>query len=411
MRSRLAGHALSLFRSTTLRATLIFGFAGVAHMLGSLLLARQLSPFEFAGVALFLTFNQIGTTLGSAGTDTTVVRHNLAPRLPLLWTVAVVASGVGAILFGVSHLAYDMSVGLAAVTFAGILASTIVRLDAAFFQSKQKFRVSLFLHQSYNFVLLGVAVLALLFGAHSALLPCLIMTGCFLLMAVGGWWSAARAYPDSGEAAVPYPWKEALPIIGASAAGVLSLQAERLLIPQLLSVELLATYAVLAALAGSPFQMLMVGVGYTMMPRLKNSTSLQQRRRLVRHEALVVTLVAMVGAMFVLILSPWLAETFTAGKYSVSHVLVAAVVLSGLGKVLNAFLSAVLRALGSARELRRLNYAAWFGLAFTVLAAVLAAPYGLIGLVLATGVGWLARSAFLVPDVISVLSERTSAAH
>jgi O-antigen/teichoic acid export membrane protein len=408
--ARLRSRLPTLYRSTTLRATLVFSFAGVAHMLGSLLLARQLSPVEFAGVALFLAFNQVGTSLGTAGADTIVVRHKLSPNLRLLGTVTMFACLVGAVLFVVSGTAYDMSLALAALIFAGIVASTIVRVEGAFYQSKQKFRVSLFLHQSHNFVLLAVALAALILGFQEAVVPCALMTMCFPLMAVWGWRALTRSFAGSQNSASPYPWKEAWSIISYVAAGALSLQAERLLIPQLLSVELLATFAVVAALAGSPFQMLMIGVGYTMMPRLKNSKSLQQARLIVRNELLLVSLVALSGGALVLLFAPLLAELLTAGKYTLSDTLVVAAVLTGICKVLNAFVSAVVRALGTARDLQRLNHSAWFGLAVTVLAALPGARFGLVGLMLAVGLGWLVRSIVVIPAAVAVLTVRTSAA-
>jgi hypothetical protein len=128
----LRAHLRSLYQSTTLRAALIFGFAGVAHMVGTLLLARQLPALEFAGIALFLAFAQVGTTLGMAGAETIVVRHGLAPTRRLLATVAGTASFVAVVLSIVSYAAYDTRWPLAAITFAAIVASAILRLDAAF---------------------------------------------------------------------------------------------------------------------------------------------------------------------------------------------------------------------------------------------------------------------------------------
>jgi O-antigen/teichoic acid export membrane protein len=335
----LRAHLQALYQSTTLRATLIFGLAGVAHMLGTLLLARQLPPLEFAGIALFLAFAQVGTTFGMAGAETIIVRHGLAPSRRLLATVTATASFVAIVLAIVSYAAYGTRWPLAAITFAAIVASAIVRVDAAFYQSRQRFRASLALHQSYNFALLFAALWAMLFALQGAIVPCVLMTLGFVLMAIWGWRSAVRSSPGEREAAEPYPWKEAWPILGFGAAGILTLQAERLLIPQLLSVQLLATFAVLAAVAGSPFHMLSQGAGYTMMPRLKNSASLQQRRRIVRNEMLVVGLAAASSAVIVLLLAPWLAELLTAGKYALSTGLVAAAVFSGWGKVVNGFVS------------------------------------------------------------------------
>jgi O-antigen/teichoic acid export membrane protein len=398
-------HLLTLYRSTTVRATLIFGFAGVANMAGNLVLARQLSALEFAGVALFLTFTQIGTTFGTAGAETVITRHGLSPNLRLLVTLVTFASIVAVVLFVVCLAVYEMTPALAAVTFAAIVSSAIVRVEAAFYQSRQKFRVSLLLLQAYTFVLFAVGVGAFFLGMQGAFLPCALMTACFVLVAIWGWHAADRSYTAAQRVDTPYPWAEAWPLIGLGAAGVLSLQAERLLIPQLLSVELLANYAVLAALASAPFQMLMTGVGYTMMPRLKNSASLQHRRKIVRNELLVVSLIALTGAAFVLLLAPFLARVFTAGMYTLSDDLVAAAVVTGLGKVVNGFASAVLRALGTTRDLQRLNVSAWLGLVVAVAAAVPAAAFGLVGIVLAVGLGWFARSAMLLPSLVSVLAE------
>jgi hypothetical protein len=54
---------------------------------------------------------------------------------------------------------------------------------------------------------------------------------------------------------------------------------------------------------------------------------------------------------------------------------------------------------------------AWVGLVFAVIVAVPAARYGLVGLVVAVGLGWVVRSILVVPAAFAALSTRTSAAH
>jgi hypothetical protein len=76
---------------------------------------------------------------------------------------------------------------------------------------------------------------------------------------------------------------------------------------------------------------------------------------------------------------------------------------------MNGFASAVVRALGGTRDLQLLSYSAWLALAVAVLAAIPAARYGLVGVVLAGSVGWLARLIVLLPAMFRVLAERTSA--
>jgi hypothetical protein len=110
-----------------------------------------------------------------------------------------------------------------------------------------------------------------------------------------------------------------------------------------------------------------------------------------------------------LLLAPWLAELLTAGKYTLSIGLVAAAVFSGWGKVVNGFVSAVVRALGTAHDLRSLNVSGWLALVFTVIVAIPAARYGLIGLVVAVGLGWLLRSILVIRAVIAALSASATA--
>lgn len=375
-------------------------------MVGNLLLARQLPEREFALLALFLAFVQIGTTFGTAGAETLVVRHHLRPGGRLLRTLGGCASLVGVALLAVCHVFYGMNLWLAGLTFAAVVASSLVRVEAAFYQSSQNFRAALILHQGYNVALLAIAVLALWLGTQTAMLPSLLMAICFIAMAVYGWLAAERAKPATAPL-VAYPWREALPVIGFGAASILSLQSERLLIPQLLSVELVATYSVLAALAGSPFQMLMMGVGYTMLPRLRNSRSASQRRGIVRKELLLILVVVLPSAALVLLLSPYFATLLTDGKYTLTTGLVGAAVLTGLGRVFNGFVTALLRALGGERELRWMNYSAWLGIAVAVLAAIPAARYGLVGIVLANSIGWLLRLVALLPASFRVLSRGT----
>jgi len=380
-------------------------------MLGNVLLARQLPPLEFAGVALYLAFNQIGTTLGAAGAETLIVRHQLAPSRRLLGTVTAFTCAVGAGLFLIGTIVYEMSLVLAAITLVGILASAIIRVEGAYYQSKQRISTSALLIQTLNFALLGVAIIALLFKLETALIPCLLITLCFPVAAAWAWRTLTASFGQSHDRSTPYPWYEAWPIISIAAAGVLALQAERLLIPQLLSVELLATYAVLAALASAPFQILMFGVGHAMMPRLKNNESLDERRRIVRHELALISLIAVPGGAIIFLVAPTLAELLTAGKYSLSTTLVGVTVLTGLGKVAYGFLAAIVRAIGTTRDLRRLNFAAWFGLAIGALAAIPASRFGLTGLVLAVGLGWAVRSILLLPAVLAALTRRAGAAN
>jgi hypothetical protein len=106
---------------------------------------------------------------------------------------------------------------------------------------------------------------------------------------------------------------------------------ERLLIPHLLPLHDLATYGILAAIVGSLFRVVQMGVGYSLLPRLRAAPGVLERRRLVAQETRLV------------ILS----------------------VISRLG---------------------------WIAVAVAAVAAIAGARWGLPGVIYGVGLGWLVRS-------------------
>jgi len=63
----------------------------------------------------------------------------------------------------------------------------------------------------------------------------------------------------------------------------------------------LATFAVLATVAGSPFSMLYQAVGYTLVPRLRNAPDANQRRRVLAVESGVIAGTCLVAGVAVLL--------------------------------------------------------------------------------------------------------------
>ena len=100
-------------------------------------------------------------------------------------------------------------------------------------------------------------------GAPLWLLGALV-AGQYVLLSIVGWGILGRRHPqDSGEG---HSLWEGLSLLGITAAALLLMQLERLLAPRLLSLEDLARFAVVATLVGSPFRMLQMGAGYTLLP-------------------------------------------------------------------------------------------------------------------------------------------------
>lgn len=353
-----------------------------------LLLARQLPGIQFAYVALFLAFLDFGAPVGTGGADTVVVRYKLTATPHLLGRVLATSFAAGMLVYVVSREYYEFSLALALVTAFAIVAGARNRVAASIWQSMQRFRFALLQLQSSHVVLVLLAMAAIVFGWQSALIICALHAGYLGVLSVVGWRKTREARPADAPGMTRYPWHECLPIVLIVAGAQLAMQTERLLIPHLLRIEDLALYGVLAAVVGSPFQMLSIAVGYTLMPRLKAIDSVAQRDVILRNEALVVASLALVGALLAWWLGPWIARLFVGDKYILTTPLIFAGLLVGLGKVANAFPAAIVKTLGNAADLNRLSVVGWLGLAMSVASAAALAHHGMPGLLAGVAVGW-----------------------
>ena len=89
-------------------------------------------------------------------------------------------------------------------------------------------------------------------------------------------------------------------------------------------------------------------------------------------------------------LTPLIERWFLAGKYHLSTGLLVAALFSGIAKIAHAFARATATALATPRELAFVNGAGWLSAALAIGAAVVAAPWGLTGVIYGIGFGWLA---------------------
>ncbi len=137
------------------------------------------------------------------------------------------------------------------------------------------------------------------------------------------------------------------------------LQIERLMIPKLLALEDLATFAVLAAIVISPFRLLQMSVARTLVPRLRNAMTISARRRLLIHEAAIVHGMALVGCAAIWYLMPVLSDWVLRAKYHFSAGLMLAAIASGLIRVLSGFANAAVTALASSQRLAVWNLWSW----------------------------------------------------
>jgi O-antigen/teichoic acid export membrane protein len=190
-----------------------------------------------------------------------------------------------------------------------------------------------------------------------------------------------------------FPWREALAMMGLNASGLFLIQLDRLIIPYVLPLEELATYGVLAAIVGSLFRVLQMGVGFSLTPRLAAAPGVRERRRLIRHEARLVAIIVAVGSAGIWVLTPLIERVFLAGKYHLTGAVILAGIGAGVAKSLNAFSNATVTALADQRELTLVNIFGWVSVAISIAAAAVLSRWGLAGVVWGVGLGWLLRAA------------------
>jgi hypothetical protein len=379
-----------LQNSTALKTALVFGLGGVGYALGNLLLARALPRAEFGVLTLFLALVQIGVSLAPIGLEGQVNRRPgglVGPVRPLL-TSTIVAAGAAV----AASTLYAMHWPLLVTLIVSIIAGGIGRVAAAIFQSRLRFGSALSLSQGLSLALLAMGAMAVVAGGARISLLAAIVAGYYVISAGVGWGVLSRQTPAAAHGE-QHSLSEGLSLLGITAAALLLMQLERLMAPRLLSLEELATFAVATTLVGSPFRMLQMGAGYTLLPRLSTAPTAEARRRLVRHEALAVTLIAGVGSVIILLAAPWIAAWLLAGKYELPTVLMIAALVSGTVKLADGFATTMVWALGSARQLALLNWVSWTCAVVGILGAWVGARWGLIGLMYGVTFAWVCRGA------------------
>jgi hypothetical protein len=294
----------------------------------------------------------------------------------------------------IAELAYQMSALMLLVLFVSTVAGGAMAVSAAQFQSERRYAISLGLSQSPNLVLLVAAGAVILSHGRQAWLPLVIAGLGFLLAAVLGWSVLFRERAMKPARETWFPWTEAFSFAGLNAAGLVLIQLERLIIPHVLPLSDLATYGVLAAIAGSLFRVLQMGVGYTLVPRLRVASSVPERRHLIAHEAKLVSAMVVAGSIAIWIVTPVIERWFLEGKNHLESALLLSALVSGMAKIMNAFTKSTVTALATPAELSMVNVFGWISVGLAVPAAMFGGlHWGLAGVIYGVGFGWVLRAA------------------
>jgi O-antigen/teichoic acid export membrane protein len=375
--------------SPTVLGMAVYGVSGLAFVGANLLLARTLPTDQYALLTLLVALITLGHHVAPMGLDAVVTRDRVAVGWPLLKRVAAVTGGVGVAFSITALLVYGLSATAAAWLLAGTTAGGLMLVAGARFQSQHRFVEALLLVMSQNVVLLIGAVVTIAAGSRTADLSFHILALGLGLAAALGWTLVLRERRESSGRFTGVPWNEALMLAGVSAAAMLFIQLERLVIPHVLTVADLALFGVLGAIAGSVFRVLQMAVGFSLLPRLRSAATVLERRQLIGRELRFAILIATAGAVSVLVFAPLIERWFLAGKYHLSTGLLVAALFSGVAKIAHAFARATATALATPRELVLLNGAGWMSAAVALGGAVVAAPWGLTGVIYGISVGWL----------------------
>lgn len=388
-----------LLRSPALFSAMVFAMGGVGFAAGNILLARVLPEEEYGRVALFLAIVQLGIVMGPIGAETVINRHHLSASGGLLTRVALTSGTVAVLLGCIAWLFYGFNASLAAVLAVSVAAAALNRVAGAFFQSRRKFGLSLFLILIHNWIVLVAVPVVLLAGLHA--LPAALTVACgYLAMAVVGWRKGfqmrqAQMQQDAGgppasTVATSTLLHEGFAAVGMQLAVAALFQLDRLLIPNALSIRDLAIYSVVSSVAASPFRMLQTGIQFALLPRLRACETRAAVRRLLRHELFIAVSVSALAAAGVLLFTPWLLDLLLDHRYAFPMSLLYALVVVGLVRVWSGLSNAMVAALGSARQLAILNVLSWLALGVAAAGAFAARGGGLTGVVYGIGAGWLA---------------------
>jgi O-antigen/teichoic acid export membrane protein len=356
------------------------------------MLARVLPTGEFASFTLFFAIVQIGINIGPFGADVIMTRRHFDPGPQLhrqvMYTVAIVA----VVLAGISKLLYPLSNALLAIMLVSIGAGGLKVVAISHYRSRQRFGAALLLTISTNAALLAASSVAFALHADSAVLPAAAMAISLCVTA----WLGSRAVAAGRTAPLDpsphYPMAEAWAAVSFIAAGIVLSSLERLITPGLLGLPALATFSVLATVAGSPFQMLHQGIGYTLVPSLRNAANRAVRRRVLVHEGVVATATCITASLVVWWLTPFILRNVLADRYVISWQLLLAAICLGYVKVFGSIAAAAVNALGSRRDLAKLSLAGWLAIGTALVGAWFGSRWGLSGVVYGVGIGWLVRA-------------------
>ena len=362
-------------------------------MVANLIFAGLLPPEDYGKIAFFQGIVAVGGALGPLGIDQLAARGQM-PRswfalfqaAPVLVIIAVIVAVLGVVAYGLA--APVVILASLGATGAG-MASTL----AAFNQATVRFGRAQLILQS-PFVVVGISSLVLLWaGVHSWIFAAGLITLGYAV-ATGLGLAMFRPLVDGrGERLGRDHVRAAVPLGAISVSVLLLSQLDRIIIPQTLGFSELASYSVIAVIVASPLRLLAGGITYSLIPRLRRSTSAEERRKLVRHELALGLGLSAIGSLILIFGTAPLIRLLYGAKYSAPTGLVLVILALGWSRLLHGVAAGVALGVFSQKRLQRFNLLGWGAVIVTAVLAVVMSRCSLPGIVLALTLGWLGRAA------------------
>lgn len=381
-----------LMSQPTLRTTAVFAFSGLAFAIGTLLLARTMPVEGFGHLALAIALFNVFGLLAPIGIDQILLRHRIDPGPKLLMRLILTGTALG-LLVGLGFMwATDVRILDAVAVCLSIVSGGVVATLVALSRSYGQEGYALLFATAASWILLAIGIVSLILTNGSATLYLLLFAIGNFIAAIWGWLRVSNRHRVPQHEQVNIPWNEAFSLLGIAAIGTLAIQFERLIIPATIGIEALALFSVIASVAIFPFRLLTASAGFSLVPKLRATTDVRLRRKLVRVEFFSILGLLIASTIAIVAVAPFAVDLLTGGRYQIGFNIAIAACLNGSGKVFQALPRAVLTGCGSEKEIALLNRLGVFGLITTVLGAVIGAYWGLVGLLYGVAIGSMAAN-------------------
>lgn len=395
---------LRVLTSSTAKSGYSFALSGLSFAAANLILAHNLPVEQYAILALLVAIVMLGSSIGMLGADGVVNRHVLAADFALFSRVIISCALVAFAAAWLTLRGYGVRLELVALLIPVIAAFGIARFCGAYLQSRMHFISSLLVFNSFNYLLLAVAISSYFVAFNGILAPFVILAVLQVLFAVVSILLVRTRFRTT-ESQYRYSWREALAFLAmASCSGVL-VQLERLVAARVLDLRDLAVLGVLLAIVGPPFRLVYLAFGYDLLPALRQARKRSRKIALMLRQLVMAIAVMLPLWPIIWFGVPFVQQVYLSPEYEMSGALILATLITGTIKGFSGIAQASVTALADIKRMELMGAIGWISVAVAIVAAWYGSRFGLAGVLYGVSVGWLLRSVAAIYVVASQLDD------